>query len=367
MAVRKKQTSDNGMAALQRDIAEHSYHRIYLLFGEERYLVMQFRDRLQEAAVGTGDSMNLNVHRENSPDPGTVMDEALTMPFFADRRMIVVEDSGWFSASGKGKAENGPSSETDGGSRKGRGSAPLLSPSDQITAFLPSVPDTTVLLFAENSVDKRSRLYKAVVKEGLAVEFTHPDEAVLRKWILGRFSQSGVKITGGALERFLQLAGDDMTGIDAELTKLISYAGEGGELRTDAVESLVSARLENRIFDMMDALGHRDRAKALKLYDDLLMLKEAPMKILVLLTRQFNLLYQAKVLSEQGRSAAQMTESLGLKSSWIVSKYLEQARLFSLSDLRKAVEDCARTDERIKTGYIDQKLGVEMLIVRYSR
>ena len=158
-----------------------------------------------------------------------------------------------------------------------------------------------------------------------------------------------------------------MNSIDAELNKLISYAGEGGELKLEAVEALVSAKLENRIFDMMEALGHRDRRTALALYDELLQLKESPMKILVLLTRQFNLLLQTKILQERGAGPAQMTEMLGLKSGWVTGKYIQQAKMFSDQQLREAVEDCAKTDERIKTGLLDQTMGVELLLIRYSR
>jgi len=349
MAARKTKSDNSAMNVIRSDIESGSFKRIYLLFGEERYLVAQYRQALTDHIIQDGDTMNLNIHDSGSLSLNELMDQALTMPFFASYRLVVAVDTGLFAPNAKkpgGKKTDGEETET-------------------LIKFMEQIPETTVLLFVESSVDKRSRMYKAAVKYGLAAEFAHPDFAALSRWVLSKLSKEDIRITKTALEHFLEMTGDDMTRISSELEKLIAFAGEGGAVRIDDVDELVSVRLENRIFDMVDAIARKDSRKALALYDDLLALKEEPMRILALIARQFNMLYQVSELMEEGRSMPLMEDALDMKGrGWLIRRYIEQARAFSKEQLRIRVEDCVRTEERIKTGYIDMRLGVEMCIVR---
>jgi len=358
MAYPKQKSGTQDMEALKKEIQENTPKRVYLFFGEEPYLICQFRANLMKALAGDEESMNLNIHRETPTDLDALQDQALTLPFFAEHRLIIVEDSGLFSS---GKIKKGTGEDTgDEPNTAGEG---VL----KVQGLLGKLPESTVLLFTENSVDKRSKLYKSVQKEGRAVEFCHPDDTSLRRWVLGQLKRDKIQISAAALDRFMELAGNDMSHMSGEIQKLTAYAGEGGSLSAADVDALVSARLENHIFDMIDALAHRDRKKALNLYDDLIRLREEPMKILALIVRQFNLLLQTKELMRLEKGQAQMLDSLGLSSGWILRKYTGQAQFFSLQFLRTAVEECAKTEEYIKTGRIDQRMGVELLIVRFSQ
>ncbi len=340
----RKNTKDkkDDVKILSEELREGKYHRVYLFFGEESYLSVQYRQSLINALQLDSGSMNLNIHRDSTISFDQVRDEVLTMPFFSDYRLVIVENTNLFAAG---------ASEKD---------------VDNMLSCVSEIPESTVLLFMEDKVDKRSRLYKAVKKYGSAVEFTHPSEELLRRWILKLLSDRQIKTGGKALERFMLLAGDDMSFVKCELDKLAAYVGDGGILTEKAVDELVSARLENRIFDMIEAAAMRDRKKALDLYGDLLQLREAPLKILALLARQFRLLLQTRSMMDEGKGIAQIGTALEIRYDSIVRKYVSQARLFSAGQLRQALEDCGRMDEHIKTGRIDQETGVELLLVKFS-
>ena len=186
------------MTQLQSELKEETFHRVYLFFGEERYLVLKMRDNLVRAAVSPDDTMNLNIHKTAWPDVSKIMDECLAMPFFADRRVVLVQDSGYFAA-GKGKEE-----------------------AEKLIGLLGELPETTILLFVETEVDKRSRLYKAVSKAGLSVEFEHPDEMELARWVVSQLSENRIRITKGALQMLLERTGADMTMLRAQLDKLVA-------------------------------------------------------------------------------------------------------------------------------------------------
>ena len=127
--------------------------RVYLLSGEQAYLRLQNRDKLVKALMGDGDAMNLSRYTGADVTARELIDMAQTLPFFADRRVIVLENTGLLNPKSASKSVTG--SKT---------SSYIAEEADKIAAFIPEIPDTTSILFVEESVDKRGRLYKAIVK-----------------------------------------------------------------------------------------------------------------------------------------------------------------------------------------------------------
>ena len=154
------------MKMLAEDIKNGSFKTSYLLYGEEAYLRSQYKNKLKEALVNPDDTMNFSRFEGKGTDPAEIISLADTLPFFADRRLILIEDSGFF----KNKC-------------------------DELADYIPKLPDTTCLLFVETEVDKRSRLYKAVQKYGRTTEFQLQDERTLMRWILGTLKKENKKIT----------------------------------------------------------------------------------------------------------------------------------------------------------------------------
>ena len=150
-----------------------------------------------------------------------------------------------------------------------------------------------------------------------------------------------------------------------ELEKLICYCMEKESITEEDVAVICSEQTENKIFDMINAMAEKKQKKAMELYYDLLALKEPPMRILYLITRQFNLLMQVKELSEEGYSAKMISERLKM-AGFIVRNCLRQAEYFSLKTLKEALQDCVRMEEAVKTGRMNDVMSVELLLVKYS-
>ena len=324
------------MKNLEQDIKNRTFQPVYLLFGEEAYLKNLYKKKLIHALIPEGDTMNLNRYEGKNVDIPAVIEQAETMPFFAEHRLMVLEDTGFF-----------------------KGACP------QLADYLPGMPGETIMLFVESEVDKRGKLFKTVKSLGRAVELSRQKEGVLTNWVLRTLQKENVKITRSAMQLFLERAGDDMENVSHELEKLISYVyGREGITRED-VEAVCTVRTENKVFEMINSIAEKKQKKALDYYDDLLALKEPPLRILALIARQFNLLLQVKDLRRQGFDQASIIERTGLMN-FIVRNCLRQAEYFSVEMLRGAVEDCIRTEEYVKTGRLDDRLGVELLIVKYS-
>lgn len=323
------------MQRLNQDIKTGQLNQIYLLFGEEAYLRKQYRDRLKEAIIGD-DTMNYHYYEGKNISVGEIIDQAETMPFFADKRLIILENSGLFKGGGEELAE-----------------------------YLKTPAQTAYFLFVDTEVDKRSKLYKAVASKGCAVEFGIQDEMTLKRWILGMVKKENKKISEPALNYLLEMTGTDMENIRKETEKLFSYCLEKEAITESDIEQICTRRISSHIFDMVNAIADRRQKRALELYYELLALKEPPMRILALITRQFNLLLQVKELAGKGYQGRAIGEKVGLPG-FIAGKYVTQASRFKKEELRETLEACAEADEAVKMGRINDNMSVELLIVKYS-
>ena len=321
------------MQTLNQDIKTGEFKQIYLLYGEEAFLKNSYKNRLKEAIIGD-DTMNFARFEGKGLDADELIRLADTMPFFAERRLILVEDSGFFKSA-----------------------------SDALVQYLPSMPDTTILLFVETEVDKRNRLYKKVKDMGYAAELNRQDSAQLARWAGGILTREQKKITKHTMELFLSMAGDDMENIRMELEKLISYT-LGREVITDEdVLAVCTVQVTNRIFEMVSAIVNRQPRKAMDLYEDLLTLKEPPMRILFLIARQFNQLLQVKDLMGKGMDKGTIASKLKMQP-FVVGKTMPQARQFGREQILSYVEFCVETEEAVKSGRLQDRLAVELLITR---
>ena len=321
------------MQTLNQDIKTGEFKQIYLLYGEEAFLKNSYKNRLKEAIIGD-DTMNFARFEGKGLDVDELIRLADTMPFFAERRLILVEDSGFFKSA-----------------------------SDALVQYLPSMPDTTILLFVETEVDKRNRLYKKVKDMGYAAELNRQDSAQLARWAGGILTREQKKITKHTMELFLSMAGDDMENIRMELEKLISYT-LGREVITDEdVLAVCTVQVTNRIFEMVSAIVNRQPRKAMDLYEDLLTLKEPPVLILFLIARQFNQLLQVKDLMGKGMDKGTIASKLKMQP-FVVGKTMPQARQFGREQILSYVEFCVETEEAVKSGRLQDRLAVELLITR---
>ena len=321
------------MQTLNQDIKTGEFKQIYLLYGEEAFLKNSYKNRLKEAIIGD-DTMNFARFEGKGLDVDELIRLADTMPFFAERRLILVEDSGFFKSA-----------------------------SDALVQYLPSMPDTTILLFVEMEVDKRNRLYKKVKDMGYAAELNRQDSAQLARWAGGILTREQKKITKHTMELFLSMVGDDMENIRMELEKLISYT-LGREVITDEdVMAVCTVQVTNRIFEMVSAIVNRQPRKAMDLYEDLLTLKEPPMRILFLIARQFNQLLQVKDLMGKGMDKGTIASKLKMQP-FVVGKTMPQARQFGREQILSYVEFCVETEEAVKSGRLQDRLAVELLITR---
>ena len=324
------------MKTIDEDIKSGQFKRVYLLFGEEAYLKHQYKRKLKQALVASDDTMNFSSFEGKDTNPKAIIDLAETLPFFADRRLILIENSGFFKNS-----------------------------CEELAAYLPELPESTCLVFVEEEIDKRSKMYKAAQKTGSVVEFKKQTDEILIRWILGRLKKEKRNITTPVMQLFLSRTGTDMENIDRELEKLICYTMGKDVIEAADVEAVCVGQTTNKIFEMVNAIAEKNQKKALSLYYDLLALKEPPMRIMYLITRQFQILLHLRDMAGKGFDNQTMAQKAGIPP-FAVKRNLTQARGFGAGQLRQALEEGVALEEAVKTGRMNDQMAVELFIIRYS-
>lgn len=324
------------MKSLNEDLKTGQFKQIYLLYGEESYLKKQYKDKLTKAMIPEGDTMNYAYYEGKGINVKEVIDLSETMPFFGERRLIVIENSGFFKNA-----------------------------SPELAEYMKDIPETTNFIFVESEIDKRGKLYKAVKDRGRVVELSKQDEHTLLRWILGNIKKEGKNTTESTVRYLLSKCGTDMENLQKEMEKLFCYTLEKDVIEIADIEEICTTQITNQVFEMVSAVAEKKQKKALDLYYDLLALKEPPMRILYLLSRQFRLLMEVKGLAENGYGKKDIAATAGLHP-YVAGKYIEQAKAFRMKELRGILEESVEIEERVKTGLLGDVLGVELFIVKYS-
>lgn len=324
------------MLKLKEDLKNGVYRRAYLLQGDEAYLRKMYKDRLMQTLADPDDTMNVSKYEGKGINPKEIIDLAETMPFFAERRVILIENSGFFKTS-----------------------------TEELANYLPSIPESCCIIFVEDEIDKRGKMFKAVKELGGVAEFRTQQDEVLAKWILQTLRREGKKISGNNLQFFMTRTGTSMENIEKELEKLVCYTYGREVIEAEDIDAVCCGQTVNQIFKMVEAIARKEQKRALELYYDLLALKEPPMRILFLIVKQFQTLMQVKALAKKGYDNKTIASKAGVPE-FTIRKNLEQAKGFSSRQLLRAVESGTQAEEDIKTGKIADQLAVELLLIECS-
>ncbi len=327
------------MKQIEKDIESREFKKVYLIFGEEDYLVKKYTELLKNNIVDEENSMmNIDVFEGNNCDVNNIIAAGDTAPFFSEYRLIIVSNSGLF--------------------KEGRKADTAL-----MAEAVKNIPDGCVYLFTNEKADKRNSLYKAVKKTGYCCEINYQDSKALIEWIK---KESGNRLDNNTASYFVRNIGNSMKHLSVELDKLLAYAGDE-KITSEDIDIACSKSAEVNIFNMVGAIGSKNTEKALEIYNNMIFEGEEPIGILAMIARQFRLMLQCKYLqSKNNFNARQIAAELKMRD-FVVTGCLNQAKNFKLTVLMKGIEDCAKCDTDIKSGIIAPKLGVELIILKYSK
>ena len=232
-------------------------------------------------------------------------------------------------------------------------------------------PDVTVVFdaarFDFEGEDKRRqervRKFYAAVADVVELRRFAGHEARAEAESLAR--TAGFRIESGALEALVEALGADMARIAVEIEKLALYAG-GREIGADEIAALVPDARSSNVFALVNAIGRRDRGRALEILDTLTREGEYLPLALAFLATQFRM---ALVAREAGlKSASQVQAHFSRMGVPMWGSRAEQVyqtvAKFNEPQLKRAMTLIFRADKGLRDARPDDRIVMERFILQ---
>jgi DNA polymerase-3 subunit delta len=331
---------------------------LYVFHGEDELTrseeLAKLRHRIGDA---TSASLNTTTFAGRDVTLGALILACDTLPFMAERRLVVVQDY-WSRLE--------PPKQRRPKERQAGVSAADAAFIQGLVEYVPRMPETTRLVFLEGRLlTDANPVFTALPSDRKRVfhkAFAPPEGAALVRWIEQRAAAKGGTIHPLAAQELARLVGSELRQLEQELEKLIAHANYERMVNVTDVEELVHAARTATVFAFVDALGMRQAPKAVRYLRELLDGGSAPLYLLSMIERQFRILLQVKGLREQGASIGEMQRTLGVHE-FIIEKSIRQAQHFAVARLESIYAHLAEVELAIKSGEMSEVLALDLLAV----
>lgn len=333
---------------LEKQLNQGSTKGIYLLYGEDTFLLEQQLNKIKKNFGETIKGINYIYIDENSVQE--LIADIETPAFGYPNKLIIARETGIFKREVKGRS-GGASKELK----------------DKINTYLKEnvdmINESVILVFVENQAEKNS-IYNTIEKIGTVCNFEEQKPFQIIKRLKTICNAYKVNVDENTLQYLIESCGTNMQDLINEIRKLIEYAGENGTIQKKDIDKLCIKKIESIIFDLTDNLGQKKVKEAMEVLYNLIASKEPIQKILITLYNHFKKLYFVKLAIYYNKDIAQ---SLQLKPNqmFLVNKYKLQAKEFKTSELKKIIQELEELDYKYKIGLIDLNVGLEAILCAY--
>ncbi|TFE01167.1 DNA polymerase III subunit delta [Jeotgalibacillus salarius] len=274
-------------------IKKQQFSPVYLLYGEEEYLLHETKQLLIQHVVPE-DEMDFNFSLHDLADEASLeaaVEDAESFPFMGERRLVFVDGAMFFTAEKKKEGKQ---------------------VTDVLEAYLQSPAPYTVMVIhvPAEKLDERKKITKLTKKNATVIEAKKLTVNDIKGWIKSKVADHRLQIEDKAVEKLTVLAGTNLFMLAGEIDKLALYAEGSDMIKYEDVVLLTPKSVEHNVFDLIEYTLNGRTAQAIELYHDLLRQKEEPLKLLALLSGQFRLIYQVKNMSGKGFSQQQIASRL---------------------------------------------------------
>ncbi len=314
---------------------------MYLVFGEQELLVNKMIDKLAKSELGEIDEFNLVSFDAYKSPLYEIVNDASTVPFMADKKVVVVKNS-YFLTTENPKLEFEQSF-------------------NELEEYLDNQNTSVVVIFSvvTSKLDDKKPLVKKIKEKSKIYALDNVSKKDLPRVVKQMFDKQGMTITNDALTEFLSRCGDDMYLINCEIEKLSCYKKE---IDIKDIELMVAKKIEDNVFEMIDAIFSKKLDKVFKLYYDLKMNNNEPLTLISLIASQVRFLYQVMFLKDKGYSENNIANELSCHP-YRARVALEKVYRLNKMDLTDILEELSALDIKIKSGQIDRFVGFELFLL----
>lgn len=330
-----------------REIKQKQFAPVYVLYGTESFLAEEFILLARKEMIDPAYT-DLNVSQYDCTETALtdILQDAETLPFLGEHRLVIARQAYFLTgAKTTTKVESEP---------------------DALLAYIENPPTYTSLLLhiRTEKLDERKKLVKSLQQKAKVMPFMSLRDSDLCGWIERRAEKYQAVINRPQAIKLVDCVGSELRLLDKELEKMALYLGNQGVTITDEVIDLLASRtLEQNVFSLIEQAVTGKMSEAFRTLYDCLKTGEEPIKLLALFARQFRLLLQVKLWAPRGYTQQQLGGMLKVHP-FAVKKAMEQSRHFSEESLRRMLVRIAEEDFRMKSGQVDKRLAIELLLTR---
>lgn len=310
---------------------------LVLIYGQEQYLIDGALKMAKHKYITEGaESIDFNIIDTRSDDQFSFdrLDEMVSMPpMMSDRRLVIIRQSG---ITGK-------------------------EVSDKDLDMLKNIPSSCVVIFVEDEADAKRKIFKAFVQNGTVVSMGAMEEEDISVRVSRMFAKYNLTIDSRASMSLISRCGSGMLAISGEVAKIALYCQNAGFTRVteEIIEDCCPPDLSGRIFDIMDACGSKNPAKALGTLNNLIAVREPVIQIRVQVINHLKRLIMAKEAGDGRKLAAEA----GM-NDYYAGKLVSQAQNFSMNRLISTYLAACQSDSDVKHGLIDERFALEIILVK---
>ncbi len=300
---------------------------VYVIVGEERLLRDQVVAELRAACLAGGlADFNEDKFTAGEVDVEAVVSAARTVPMMARRRFVLVRG-----------AERWDSTES------------ASSPFDRLAEYASAPVDSSCVVIVGSEIDGRRRLAVAARKQGFLVPCDPLDSRMLPGWIVDRFAAKGHAIERDVAELLAALAGPDLSTLDDAVERLALYAGPGAPVDESAVGACVARVRTSDTWAMVDAVGARDLARAVRTLDDAYDPRDRGLPLLGALAWSVRQLAKFQAAVESGAGPDDAARTAGVFQPYRARELAAKARAIPAREVERWILVLAETDLALKS------------------
>lgn len=316
---------------------------VYLIYGAEDLLVEQVLNQLKGklAEQGDADFDSATFDAAAALTAEEVIDSCNTMPFLAERRLVIVRNADKLAKEGL----------------------------DRLAAYAEDPAPFTALVLSGEKFAKNTKLYKAVERlagRGFIKELAKPTKSDYPRRVIEMFDARGKRIDRESAELLVSSVGFDLRRLSVEVGKAVNYVGDRAQVTREDIAEVAATTAPTSVFEFLDALAARDCRLSLRLLADLLGEGESIFGIHAMSLRQLRDLMASRALLDRGdASVAEGMRVLG-RPDWQVKRAFKQAKSFTSAELVALIQTAAKAEQEMKTSR-DARLAFERFIVKFCR
>lgn len=328
---------------------------VYIFHGDDELAIQSAVTSLFKH-LGDPGTAEMNTTRLDGAQTGLaeILNAAATMPFLAERRLVIL---------------NNPLSRLKDKASQER-FCEMMDQLPQSAALVLSIPDQQRYKqggWHWETLDEKHWLQswaKGSQKRVYVKDFGLPQAGEMPRWIQSKAQELGGRFTFDAAQELAGLLENNTRLAALEIEKLLTYVGDDRPVEAGDVQHLTAFSGHVNIFDMVDALGQGNKAKALELLHGLLEQQDG-FSLFPMVVRQFRLLLQAREILDEGKGVEHIQRELHV-ANFVAKKLNYQAGRFRMDELKELYRSLLEIDVASKTGEMNADLALDIFIARMS-